>query len=146
MNPTSYLWILKFGLIAAIVGASVGYGYKVCQDRMQPVINGLNAQLLAIDLKAQSDEVKYKENLDAIEKKSKRDRAAVDAYYRGLLSKASDNPSPGQAPESTERVGTAPGQSALTGCDIDIERRCVEDALRVRDTAEFFKVNNFPVE
>ena len=146
MTPTIYLWLAKFAIGAAVLGAIFAFGYRTAENKLQPEINTLTAKIEAIDMQAKKDEIKYKENLDAIQKKSKRDRAAVDDYYRGLLSKTSDSNGSSETSDSAEGLGTAPGQLRLTSCSLETEKRCVSDALRVMDTAEFFKVNGFPVE
>ena len=106
----------------------------------------LSAALLAIDLKAKQETQTYERNLYAIQTKAKRDRAAVYSYYHGLLDKAANNSGAGQAANGAESVDGTAGQQTIARCDIEIERRCVEDALRVQETTEFFRVNNFPTE
>jgi len=141
-----YMWAFRGTIVLAISGAIFAFGYRTAENKLQPEINVLKANLLAIDLQSKKDEIKYKENLDAIQKKSKRDHAAIDDYYRGLLPQASDNNGSSETPNGSEGVGAAPSELRLTSCSIETERRCVSDALRVRDTAEFFKANGFPVE
>ncbi len=137
-----YMWAFRGTIVLALAGAIFAFGYRAAENKLQPQINTLNAALLAIDLQAKKDEVKYKENLDAIQKKSKRDRAAIDDYYRGLLH-AGDTVSASPTPENPTGVDTASGESTSTG--ISIEKNCAIDALRVRDIAEFFRANNFPI-
>jgi hypothetical protein len=105
----------------------------------------LSASLKAIDLKAQSDQQTYKENLDAIKDKAKRDRAAIDAYYRRLLSQTGDRAGPSNPPQNPTAMDTGCSQQTLSGCPAEVERRCVADALTVGEMVEFFRVNKFPV-
>ena len=105
----------------------------------------LSASLKAVDLLAKEQDQTYKENLDEIQKNSKRDRDAAADHYRRLLSEAADRARAGTPTENPETVDTGPGKSAITGCDIETEKRCVADALTVKETSEFFKVNKFPV-
>ena len=138
-----YAWVFKGTIVLAIAGAIFAFGYRTAENKLQPEINMLKANLLAIDLQAKKDEIKYKENLDAIQKKSKHNRAAIDDYYLGLLSKTPNHPSPGKAPGDTSGVDAAPGESTSAG--LDIEKNCMIDALRVIDIAVFFQSNNFPI-
>jgi hypothetical protein len=105
---------------------------------------GLSAALKAIDLKAKADEQTYKENLHAIQNKSKRDRAAIDAYYRRLL-QGQNRAGASNPTQNTATVDTGCSQQTFTGCPVEIEQRCVADALTVQEVAEFFRVNKFPL-
>lgn len=106
---------------------------------------GLSAALKAVDLKAKSDEKNYKENLHVIQDKSNRDRAAVADYYRRMLPKTGDNFSASNPAKDTTAMDATSAEPRLTGCSLEIESRCVRDAQRVEEVAEFFRVNKFPL-
>lgn len=106
----------------------------------------LNGSLLAIDLKARAETEIYERNLNAIKDKSNRDRAAVDAYYRGLLSKTKDHPGTRDTAENSAGMDSGCSQQTISGCSIEIEQRCIKDAMRVQDIAEFFRLNQYPTE
>ena len=108
-------------------------------------IDELYAGLTLLQTKAKADEKLFRENSDVIKGKDDKYRAAI-AYYERLLSKAAGSHNPGNAPENTEGMDSAPGQPTLTGCPVEVESRLLEDARVRAGMAEFFRTNKFPVE
>lgn len=145
MSIEAYKWLAKFAVLLAIVGAVFAYGYKVAEDKLEPQIIALKAQLLAIDLKAKQDAISQKENMNVIEKDHITNQRALSNYYDGLLQRTRNQASPPAIARSTETMDTAGRESRLTTCSIETEHRCVKDAALVEEMAKFFTINPFPI-
>jgi hypothetical protein len=128
--------VYKILAALALIGAIFAGGYRVAENKLQPIINERDAQLLAIDLKAKQDEQKYKEVSNAIKVKDDKYRAAIARYERMLHT--TDNISPGETPINPGRVDEAASEPEII--------RCLDDARVRAGMAEFFRLNQFPIE
>lgn len=146
MSIEVYTWLLKGVAALAIAGAIFAFGYRTAENKLQPEINVLKANLLAIDLQAKKDEIKYKEIANVIKNKDAEYRAAIESYKRGLLPKTPDSDGSSKTSADSEGMGAGLAGQTISGCPPEAELKFLND-VRVREgMKEFFIRHNFPTE
>ena len=128
----------------AIIGAifSGGYisGYKSAENKLQPIINERDAQLLAIDLKAKQDEQTYERNLNVIKNENSDSVNRLNARYDRLLHTKSNISASGVA-EDSKGINVTAEESAIA-----FERACALDANQVVMLQDWVKLNKIPIQ
>lgn len=146
------------------------YGYGAARTKFQGQLNVLKGVLQEADAQAH-DKIKQQEEVShEVEQShdahiqtlakfytdtSATDLANARARYRVLSAAA--NPAPASAVASSEEgnAGTTSESrpvecyrepETITGCTVEVEKRCAKDAERVRWAADFFVKHHFPVE
>ena len=146
MTPTIYLWLAKFAIGAAVLGAIFAFGYRTAENKLQPEINTLTAELEALDVIAKENEVKQKEIANAIKNKDAEYRAAIESYKRRLLPKTPDSDGSSKTSADSEGMGAGLAGQTISGCPPEAELKFLND-VRVREgMKEFFIRHNFPTE
>jgi len=146
MSIEVYTWLLKGVAALAIAAGIFAFGYRTCENKLQPEINTLTAKLEALDVIAKANEVKQKEIANVIKNKDAEYRAAVDDYYRGLLPKTPDSDGSSKTSADSEGMGAGLAGQTISGCPPEAELKFLND-VRVREgMKEFFIRHNFPTE
>jgi hypothetical protein len=154
MNPI-YKWL---GIVALIAGCVYGiwkigdaHGEKRATLQYLPQLTSLQTVLEQGDAQA-NDMITNQEKTNARLKIDAGQRVAgVVAYYQRLLSAQGAAPA-GSAPHRPEGAGAGGAEPAaagrdttITGCPVEIERRCAGDALVVNQCKEFILGHGFPI-
>jgi hypothetical protein len=136
-------------IILAIAGTLFGfflYGYEQGKDKKEQEVIQYKSALEAADNLARTAKLEGEQNAKKIGSDYLLNLDALKSYYDGLLQKARNSLSPSTIPACPKISDESPSQSTITGCPIQIEQRCAQDALTVKAFQEYVLVNHIPVQ
>ena len=133
---------VKILLALITIVTSFAVGYKASESKLQPIITERTAQLMAIDLKAKTDQAKYKENEIEISKEINDSVNRINSYYERMLSEARNKARTYTVANSPKEADGAPAELQTA---IRFEQTCALDANQVIEFQNWVRLNKFPI-